>query len=97
MDPEEGARPEGRVEAWNGHDVFFIPKGVKPSKAPWPECKAEDEANGIVWWPELRFDKGDYGGRYEYGQYAIAAREHFAACIDAACAMAGIQERLELS
>ena len=86
--------PRGTVEAWNGMEVFFVPKGVKFSKAPYPECHAEDERNGIVWWPELPFDAGAYGGRSKYGQYAIAAREHFAECVGKACAMAGIHEAM---
>ena len=86
--------PRGTVEAWNGFDVFFVPKGVKFSKAKYPECYAEDEANGIVLWPELKFDADAYEGRSKYGQYAIAAREHFAECVGEACAMAGIQEAM---
>lgn len=86
--------PRGTVEAWNGFEVFYIPKGVKPSKAPWPECRDEDGRNGIVWWPELPFDAGAYEGRSKYGQYAIAASEHFADCVERACAMAGVQEAM---
>lgn len=88
--------PRGTVEAWNGNEVFFMPKGVKSSKAPWPDCLAEDESNGIVWWPELPFDADAYEGRSKYGQYAIAARDHFAECVDCACAMAGLQERMAI-
>lgn len=86
--------PRGSVEAWNGMEVFYIPKGARPSKAPWPECRDEDEANGIVWWPELEFDAGAYEGRSKYGQHARAAREHFAKCVAEACAMAGLQEAM---
>lgn len=88
------AGPKGTVEAWNGLEVFFKPKGVKFSKAPYPDNHAEDEANGIIWWPELKFDAGAYEGRSKYGQYAVAAREHFAKCVEHACAMAGIQEAM---
>lgn len=80
--------PKGTVEAWNQHDVFFVPKGVKFSKAGWPECKAEDERNGIVFWQEPPFE----GGRYS--DHAVEVRRHFEDAIAEACAMAGIQERL---
>lgn len=86
--------PRGAVEAWNNCEVFYIPKGVKPSKLPWPECEAEDAAAGIVFWPELPFDESAYEGRSRYGQHARAARERFGACVREACAMAGVQERL---
>ena len=90
--------PRGTVEAWNGNEVFFVPKGVKPSKAPYPECKDEDERNGIVWWPELPFDASAYEGRSKYGQHAAKVRDHFADCIAKACEMAGIcrQERMAI-
>jgi len=88
--------PRGTVEAWNGMDVFYIPKGVKFSKAPYPENHAEDERNGIVWWPELPFDESAYEGRSKYGQHARAVLDHFTECVGEACAMAGIQERMEL-
>lgn len=86
--------PKGTVEAWNGNEVFYVPRGAKFSKAPWPECAREDERNGIVFWPELPFDESAYTGRSKYGQWAAAAREHFEACVREACAMAGAQDRM---
>jgi hypothetical protein len=88
--------PNGSVEAWNGMEVFYIPKGVKPLKSPYPDCEREDAGNGIVFWPRLTYRSGVYTGRDKYGQYAMDSREHFARCIEQACAMAGIQERMEL-
>lgn len=86
--------PRGTVEAWSGMEAFFVPKGVKFSKKTWPECRDEDERNGIVWWPELEFDADAYDGRSRYGQYAMAVLDHFAECVGKACAMAGLQERM---
>ena len=50
--------PRGTVEAWNGHDVYFIPKGVKMSKEPYPYCKEIDANNGVQW----QFDSHDMRG-----------------------------------
>lgn len=77
--------PRGTVEAWNCREVLYVPKGVKPSKAPWPECRDEDEANGVVWWKELPWRRG---------QPVSEVNDHFARCVDEACAMAGIQEAM---
>ena len=86
--------PRGTVETWNNMEVFYVPKGVKFSKSPWPDNHAEDKRNGILYWPELAFDKSAYEGRSKYGQYAIAARDHFAECVAKACTTAGIQEAM---
>lgn len=88
--------PRGTVEAWNGNEVFFVPKGVKFSKLPWPDCRAEDMANGVMYWDELPFVADAYEGKNKYYQYAIAARDHFDECVAEACAMTGIQERMDI-
>ena len=101
--------PRGTVEVWNNHEVFFIPKGVKPSKE--PDCKEIDKANGILFWPcpdmleECEFvERQGFNGktyrRYEKdGVPAIRYfRSKFIATINEACNLAGLvkQERLPL-
>ena len=95
--------PRGTVEAWNQHDVYFIPKGVKFSKLPYPECYAEDERNGIVWWKEPGIydegtewvsDRGTFGFYREGKRLAEWERDRFAECVGKACAMAGLQESI---
>ena len=100
--------PRGTVEVWNNHEVFFIPKGVKPSKE--PDCKEIDKANGIIFYPcpslgECeRVERPAFNGktyrRYEKdGVPAIRYfRSKFIANINEACDLAGLvkQERLPL-
>jgi len=100
--------PRGTVEVWNNHEVFFIPKGVKPSKE--PDFKEIDKANGIIFYPCPSLDEcerverpafnGKTYRRYEKdGVPAIRYfRSKFIATINEACALAGLvkQERLPL-
>ena len=96
--------PRGTVEAWNNHEVFFIPKGVKPSKE--PDFKEIDKANGIVFWPcPSMLDECDFVMHGKYGRYekdgvpaAKYMRSKFICAIAEACDLAGImkQERLPL-
>ena len=101
--------PLGTVEAWNNHEVFFIPKGVKPSKE--PDYREIDKANGIIYWPppsmleECEFVErptlnGKTYKRYEKDgvpAYKVL-RGMWLDAINAACSLAGLvkQERLPL-
>ena len=95
--------PRGTVEAWNGYDVYFIPKGVKPSKE--PDWKEIDEANGIKFWPEPSLKDCEWvrhGKCAHYEKDGMPAyqwfRSEFVRAIAEACDLAGLikQERLPL-
>ena len=96
--------PKGTVEAWNNHEVFFIPRGVKPSKE--PNYREIDKANGIVYWcqpsmvDECDFVMRGKHGRFEHDGIPAAKwlREVFKQSVSEACELAGLvfQERFEL-